>query len=96
MPGVSPPGAASSDPQLRASNEGLLLPPLYRHTFSLKGVAGLAFTARIGRAPFHRARSASKKDGLVIPYPLLRSSLVSPSRNGARDWFYCGRRASPF
>ena len=24
-------------------------------------------TARIGRAPFHRARSASKKDGLAAP-----------------------------
>ena len=35
------------------------------HILSLKGVAGLSFTARIERAPFHRARSASKKDGLV-------------------------------
>ncbi|MEK7237415.1 MAG: hypothetical protein AAB242_12370, partial [Nitrospirota bacterium] len=26
-----------------------------------------SFTARIGRAPFHRARSASKKDGLAAP-----------------------------
>jgi hypothetical protein len=27
----------------------------------------LSFTARIGRAQFHRARSASKKDGLATP-----------------------------
>ena len=26
--------------------------------------------------PFHRARSASKKDGLVAPFPLHSSSLV--------------------
>ena len=95
-PWVSSPGTASSDPQLRASNEGLLLPSLYRHTFSLKGVARLSFTARIGRAQFHRARSASKKDGLVTPYPILPSSLVSPSRNDTHDWFYCGRGTRPF
>ena len=34
----------------------------------LKEVAGLSFTARIGRALFHRARSASNKDGVVIPF----------------------------
>jgi hypothetical protein len=28
----------------------------------------LSFTARIGRALFHRARSASKKDGLAAPF----------------------------
>jgi hypothetical protein len=59
------PGRASSP------GEGLLLPYLHHHTFSPKGVAGLSFTARIGRAPFHRARSASKKDGLAAPYPTL-------------------------
>jgi hypothetical protein len=32
-------------------------------------VARLSFTARIERALFYRARSASKKDGLVAPYP---------------------------
>ena len=32
-----------------------------------KGVARLSFTARIGRAQFYRARSASKKDGLATP-----------------------------
>ena len=50
--------------------EGLLLPSLGHHTFSPnKEVAGLSFTACIGRAPFHRARSASKKDGLATPFP---------------------------
>ena len=38
--------------------------------FALRGAARLSFTARIGRAPFHRARSASKKDGLAVPLPL--------------------------
>ncbi len=33
-----------------------------------KGAAGLSFTARIERAQFHRARSASKKDGLAAPF----------------------------
>jgi hypothetical protein len=51
-----------------SQGEGLLFPSLHHHTFSLKGVAGLSFTARIGRAPFHRARSASKKDGLAAPF----------------------------
>ena len=36
--------------------------------FLQEGVAGLSFTARIGRAQFYRARSASKKDSLAIPY----------------------------
>ena len=34
---------------------------------SFKGVSRLAFTARIGRAQFHRARSASKKATLAHP-----------------------------
>ena len=57
----------------RASSpgEGLPIPSLHHHTFSPKGVAGLSFTARIGRAQFHRARSASRKDGLAAPYPTL-------------------------
>ena len=33
----------------------------------LKGVARPSFTARIGRAQFYRARSASKKEGLAAP-----------------------------
>jgi len=57
------------DLPMRASNKSLLRPSLPHHTFFPKGVAGLSFTARIGRAQFHRARSASKKDGLVAPYP---------------------------
>jgi hypothetical protein len=56
------------DLSLRASNEFLLLPSLQHHTFSPKGVARLSFTARIGRAQFYRARSASKKDGLTAPF----------------------------
>ena len=36
--------------------------------FLQQGVAGLFFTARIGRAQFYRARSVSKKDSLAIPY----------------------------
>ena len=35
--------------------------------FALRGAARLSFTARIGRAPFYRARSASTKDGLAAP-----------------------------
>ena len=42
--------------------------------FPQEGVAGLSFTARIERAPFHRARSASKKDGLAAPFPLFAKS----------------------
>src|SRR2546427_6365380 len=33
----------------------------------LEGVAGLPFTARIERAPSHRARSASKKGTWLLP-----------------------------
>ena len=39
--------------------------------FALRGAARLSFTARIGRAPFYRARSASTKDGLAAPPPAL-------------------------
>ncbi len=60
---------------LRASNEGVLFPPPHCHTYSLKGVARLSFTARIGRAPFHRARSASKKEGLAAPVSFLGRAL---------------------
>jgi hypothetical protein len=68
---------------LRASNEGLLRPrvaraggqqailPLFSSppTSLSRGVARLSFTARIERAQVHRARSASKKDGLAAPLP---------------------------
>ena len=47
-----------------------------------QGVAGLSFTARVERAHSYRARSASKKDGLVAPCPFLPSSLVSPQGGG--------------
>jgi hypothetical protein len=56
------------DLSMRASNEGFLLPALKYHTFPPKGVAGLSFTARIGRAHSNRARSASKKGGLAAPF----------------------------
>ena len=62
-----PQGGGLVDLSLRASNEGFLLPSLRHRAFSPKGVAGLSFTARIGRAPFHRARSASTKGSLVAP-----------------------------
>ena len=50
-----------------------------------KGVARLAFSARIGRALSHRARSASKKDGLATPFPSFqaRSLLL---QGGGLDW----------
>ena len=71
-----------TDPQLRASNECLLFPSLHHHNFSPKGVARLSFTARIEGAHSDRAASASKKDGLAAPYPLLPSSLVFPPPKG--------------
>jgi hypothetical protein len=37
-------------------------------------IVRLSFPARIGRAPFHRARSASKKDSLTVS--ALHSSLA--------------------
>jgi len=84
---ANPRGARSSN------DPTSLFPSLQHHTFSPKGVAGLSFTARNiltrptperaetrscpRRAQFHRARSASKKDGLAAPYSLLPRSLVS-------------------
>ncbi|HMI38927.1 MAG TPA: hypothetical protein VK500_03410, partial [Nitrospiraceae bacterium] len=75
-----------------------------------KGVAGLSFTARIGRAPFHRARSASKKDGLAAPYPTLLRPRVARAqkiirlhpllcskhllRGVAKAALYCAHRAT--
>ena len=53
---------------LRVSNEDPLFPFQHYHTFAPKGVTRLSFTARVGRAHSDRARSASKKDGLVAPY----------------------------
>ena len=41
--------------------------------FTLWGADRLSFTARIGRAQFHRAPSASKKDGLSAPLYFTRN-----------------------
>ena len=43
--------------------------PLVLSYFALGGAARLSFTARIERAPYYRARSASTKDGLAAPPP---------------------------
>jgi MarR family 2-MHQ and catechol resistance regulon transcriptional repressor len=61
--------------QLRTSSEHFLI--LY---LSLGEWPRLPFTARIGRAQFHRARSASKNGTLPLPAPLLnlRSSADYP------------------
>jgi MarR family 2-MHQ and catechol resistance regulon transcriptional repressor len=61
--------------QLRTSSEHFLI--LY---LSLGEWPRLPFTARIGRAQFHRARSASKKGTWPLPAPLLnlRSSADYP------------------
>ena len=48
---------------------------------ALWGAAGLSFTARIGRAQFHRARSARKKDGLAVPLSPLFEQPLHPSLN---------------
>jgi len=60
--------------------------PCHR-TFSLKRVAGLSFPARVERAQFHRARSASKKDGLAAPFISFRGCclLTVSSRWGVID-----------
>ena len=51
-----------------------------------EGVAGLSFTARIGRAQFYRARSASKKDGSATPSPLclriIENGVETPAHQG--------------
>src|SRR4029077_6010578 len=52
--------------------EGFLFSPLHHHTFSPRGVAGLSFTARIGRAQeINRLHpllcSASKGDNPSVP-----------------------------
>jgi len=59
------------DLPLRVSNEGFLL------HISPKGVARLAFSARIGRALSHRARSASTKDGLAAAFPSFQARSFS-------------------
>ena len=47
---------------------------LHPHVFG--EVARLSFTARIGRALFHRARSASKKDNLVASFLSFRDRAI--------------------
>ena len=68
-------------PTARVQQESLSFLLLHRQTFSPKGVAGLSFTARIERAQFHRARSASKKDGLAAPCLTLPSVRVARARD---------------
>ena len=77
-------GWGLSDLPLRAPNEGLLPPYLQHHTFSPKGVAGLSFTARIGRAHSDRARSASKKDGPAAPFPSFSGRALSEHKRLTR------------
>src|SRR6266850_7515307 len=52
--------------------------------FTLRGAARLSLTARIGRAPFYRARSASTKDGLAAPPPALLRPRVARARGSSR------------
>ncbi len=59
---------------------GFLVPPPRCHALSLKGVAGLSFTARIGRAHSDCARSASKKDGLAAPFTSVRGRALREHR----------------
>lgn len=53
---------------LHASNETI---PIDFPHFVLRGTARPSFTARIEGAHSDRAASASKKDGLAVPLPLL-------------------------
>src|SRR6266850_4409367 len=52
--------------------------------FTLRGAARLSLTARIGRAPFYRARSASTKDGLAAPPPALLRPRVARARGSSQ------------
>jgi hypothetical protein len=84
---------------LRFSRAASLIPNCARPLQSLlrKEWPRLSFTARIGRAQFHRARSASKKDGLAAPYPFLPSlflpfsygvAWISPQLRTSNDYYY--------
>jgi hypothetical protein len=65
--------------------DGLLLRSLQYHTFSLKGVAGLSFTARIGRHKCSlQARSLSLQGWGLIDLPLRASHEGSPRPRVAR------------
>ena len=59
--------------------EGLLFPSQRHYAFSPKGVAGLSFTARIGR---------SSSFSMILP-----SSLVFPHQEWHPCWSHCGGRA---
>jgi hypothetical protein len=48
-------------PRVARARKIIRLHPFFYSKRLLKGMARLLFTARIERAPFHRARSASKK-----------------------------------
>ena len=62
--------------------------------FAFRGVARLSFPARIGRAPFYSARSASKKDGLA-PSLLFFCDPALPSFKGWPGLVpYCARRTT--
>ena len=52
---------------------------------ALHALARLAFSARIGRALFHRARSASKKDSLAAAFPFFRAHLLLSSQGSLVD-----------
>ena len=52
----------NSQPSIQA-----MVPDTILFRFARRETARLSFTARIGRAQFYRARSASKKDGLAVP-----------------------------
>jgi len=78
------------------------MPSAFPH-FALRGAARLSFTARIGRAQFYRARSASKKDGLAAPFTLFRNralhehlpnSLQLSLGGVAEVALYCAHRTS--
>ncbi len=63
IPATSPPSSQTA----RCTSTGNYQLALSIPSTSPRGVGRLSFTARIGRAQFHRARSASKKDGLPTP-----------------------------
>ena len=52
--------------------------------FAHGGAARLSFTARIGRALLYRARSASTKDGLAAPPPVLLKPRVARARGSSQ------------
>ena len=52
-----------------------------------ESMSGAPFTARIGRAPFHRARSASKKGtSPLLSHPSSRSTAPADSASVRQRW----------